>query len=215
MGVALAEEALSKGARRVCLIHGPGVVVPNALREVGDGRVHLDSVVTTQEMQDSVLSNLSIVGEYDILISAGAPADYTNLSPKTGKIKTSEKPSFKLELTASKKIIAIAKERFPKTFVVAFKAEHGSGYPEKISLEAQEVFKSSNADIVVANDVGRTDIGFGSDFNEVSILTKDGSVTKLPRESKNEIAAKILDILVEEISRCRKDIASKKGEKKF
>jgi phosphopantothenoylcysteine decarboxylase/phosphopantothenate--cysteine ligase len=203
MGVALAEAALSKGAKRVCLIHGPGVVVPSALREAGNGRVHIESVVTTQEMQDSVLSNLSKAGKYDILISAGAPADYTSVSPATGKIKTSEKPSFKIELSASKKIIAVAKEKFPKTFVVAFKAQYGSVKLGGISREAQEVFKTSKADIVVANDVGRSDIGFGSDFNEVSVVSKDGRVRNLPRASKNEIAAKILDILVEEIGRYR------------
>ena len=200
MGVALAEEAFSKGAKRVCLIHGLGVVVPDTFRQA-DGRVSVESVVTSQEMQDSVLSKLSKGGEYDILISAGAPADYTNLSHVAGKISTSEKPTLKLELSATKKIIAVAKEKFPKTFVVAFKAEHGLRNSKELSLKALETLKTSGVDIVVANDVGRNDIGFGSDFNEVLVVTKDGKVRNLPRASKNEIAAKILDILAEEIHR--------------
>jgi phosphopantothenoylcysteine decarboxylase/phosphopantothenate--cysteine ligase len=199
MGIGLAEEALAKGAKRVCLIHGPGVMVPDTL-ERRDGRVRIESVETSQEMQDSVLSKLSKRGEYDILISAGAPADYTNLSRVAGKISTSEKPTLKLELTATKKIIAVAKEKFPKTFVVAFKAEHGLDSKE-LTSKALETLKTSSADMVVANDVGRNDIGFGSDFNEVFVVTKDGKVRNLPKASKNEIAAKILNILVEEIHR--------------
>ena len=200
MGVALAAEALLKGAKRVCLIHGPGVMIPDSLTQA-DGRVSIESVVTTQEMQDSVLSKLSKGREYNVLISAGAPADYTNLSPVAGKISTSEESILKLELSATKKIIAVVKEKFPETFVVAFKAEHGLKNSKELSLKALETLKTSGVDIVVANDVARTDIGFGSDYNEAHVVTKDGKVRNLPKASKNEIAAKILDILVEETHR--------------
>lgn len=195
MGVALAMEALAKGANRICLIHGPGVVIPDELKQIA----HVNSVMTSQEMQDAVLSELSKrEGEYNILISAGAPADYTILSPSKGKISTSEKPSLKLELAATKKIISVVKEKFPRTFVVAFKAEHDLNSNE-LARKGLEMLKTSKTDIVVANDVGRTDIGFASDFNEVSVITKDGKVRNLPRASKNEIASKILDIIMEEI----------------
>jgi phosphopantothenoylcysteine decarboxylase / phosphopantothenate---cysteine ligase len=189
MGVALAEGAHRMGAKKICLIHGPGVAIPDELKR--HEKVTIESVVTSEEMLEAVLSKLSR-GEYNALISAGAPADYTNRSPSRGKISTSEKPTIKLELTASKKIISVAKERFPKTFVVAFKAEHGL---EKSS----KAMNRSSADIVVVNDVSRADIGFGSDFNEVFVLTKDGKKKSLPRASKKEIASKILNILEEEI----------------
>jgi phosphopantothenoylcysteine decarboxylase/phosphopantothenate--cysteine ligase len=198
MGIALAEKALFRGAKRVCLIHGPGVIVPDTLRDE-NGRVLINSVATSQEMLDSVLSLLSKGDDYNILISAGAPADYTNLSAQSGKISTSEKPVISIELTATKKIISVAKEKFPKTFVVAFKAEYDLGNSKKLYHKAQELIKASNADIVVANDIGRTDIGFGSDFNEVLVVTKDGREKKLPKARKSEIAASILDIIVEEI----------------
>jgi phosphopantothenoylcysteine decarboxylase / phosphopantothenate---cysteine ligase len=202
MGIALAEEALSKGAKRVSLILGPGVVVPDTFRKK-DGRVVIDSIVTGKEMQDIVLSRLSKENENNVLISAGAPADYTNVSPVAGKISTADKPVLKLELAATKKIIRVAKEKFPKTFVVAFKAEHGLGSSNQILAKGLETLKTSGADIVVLNDVGRTDIGFGSDFNEVSILTKDGKIRNLPKATKNQIAAKILDVTAEEIHRRR------------
>jgi phosphopantothenoylcysteine decarboxylase / phosphopantothenate---cysteine ligase len=199
MGVAIAEEALSKGAKKVCLIHGPGVNVPRTFEGTVGGRVSVRSVVTSQEMQDSVLAELSKKGEYNVLISAGAPADYTNRSPSKGKISTSEEPKIRLELTATKKTIALAKEKFPKTFVVAFKAEHDPSNKKELLVKAQKMLKSSGADIVVANDIGRKDIGFGSDFNEVLVVTENGETRDLQRASKNEIAAKILDIVLEEI----------------
>jgi len=206
MGVALAEEALSRGAKRVNLIHGPGVVVPDALlKSSEDGRVRISGVVTSQEMQDAVLSVLSGGdGEHDVLISAGAPADYTSLAPSRGKISTSDKPTLRLELKATKKIISVAKEKFPKAFVVAFKAEHVSeGDPAKLTARALETLRTSGAEIVVANDIGKAGIGFGSDFNEVLVLTRDGKARTLTRASKKEIAAKILDILGEEIRRSK------------
>ncbi len=199
MGIALVEEAIAKGAKRVTLIQGPGVVIPDIFKST-DGRLEVKPVVTTQEMQDSVLSTLSKKGEYNVLISAGAPADYTSRSYVAGKINTSTKPSLKLELVATKKIIKIAKEKFPDTFVVAFKAEHGLKNQNELSFKALEALKSSGADLVVGNDVGRTDIGFGSDFNEVIVVSKNGKVRDLPKARKNEIASKILDIISEELS---------------
>lgn len=196
MGVALAVEALSTATKNIRLIHGPGVTIPEALSL--DQKVHINLISTSQEMLDTVLSNLSKT-EPSILISAGAPADYS-LSPDSGKISTAEKPTLKLELRATEKIIKVAKEKFPKTFVVAFKAEHGPKSRE-LSRKALETLKTSGTDIVVANDVGRTDIGFGSDFNEVMVITKNGKTRNLPRASKNEIAREILDIVAEEARR--------------
>jgi phosphopantothenoylcysteine decarboxylase / phosphopantothenate---cysteine ligase len=199
MGIALAEEALSKGASRVCLVYGPGVVLPDNFKNlINQGRIFVDSVVTSQEMLNSVLSELSKRGQYDVLVSAGAPADYTNLSPSLGKISTSEEPTLTIELTSTKKIIRVAKESHPEIFVVAFKAEHGMS-PRELSLKAMETLRASGADMVVANDVGRTDIGFASDFNEVVVLTKGGRSHSLPKASKDEIASEILDIVSGEL----------------
>ncbi len=197
MGVALAEEALSKGAKSVCLIHGPGVTVPEEFKN-GDSRAQVKSVTTSQEMQDAVLSALSKGGK-NVLISAGAPADYS-LSRVRGKISTSEKPTLKLELGATKKIITVAKEKFPKTFVVAFKAEYGLNSKE-LSRKALETLRTSRADMVVANDVGNKTIGFGSDYNEVSVFTRDHKARNVPRASKKEIAHEVLRIAAEEIAR--------------
>jgi phosphopantothenoylcysteine decarboxylase / phosphopantothenate---cysteine ligase len=193
MGLSLAEEALSMGAKRVRLIHGPGVVLSDAL---DDRRVSEVAITTTKEMHDAVLSALSS-GKFDVLIAAGAPADYT-LTPSPGKISTTQKPTLKLELKASKKIIEEAKAKFPKTFVVAFKAEHGLKSNELVA-KARRALQSSGAAMVVANDVGRGDAGFGSDYNEVVIVSRGDRTRKVDRATKRTIAREILRALCEEI----------------
>ncbi|MHB8565524.1 MAG: phosphopantothenoylcysteine decarboxylase domain-containing protein [Nitrososphaerales archaeon] len=196
MGVALTEEALLRGAKSVCLIHGPGVAIPDAFR--AESRIQVQLVVTTEDMLEAVLSRLS-KGTYDVLISAAAPADYTLVSPVAGKISTSDSSTLNLRLAATKKIISIAKEKFPKIFVVAFKAEYGLDN-EDLTNRASGA-KSSGVDLVVANNVARDDIGFGSDFNEVFIVMKNGQVKHLTRASKNEIASGILDAMLEQMQR--------------
>ena len=205
MGTALAEAALKRGAKQISLIHGPAVTIPDTLRQ--DERVEIKSVVTTEQMLDSILSILSQGKKRqhrNILISAAAPADYTPVSPVAGKISTTEYPVLNLQLTATKKIIKTVKERFPKTFVTAFKAEYGLK-DEDLALKALETLKSSGSDLVVANNVARDDIGFGSDFNEVFIETRNGEVKHLPRATKNEIANGILDIVLTEVQKSSVD----------
>ena len=197
MGVALAEVALSRGAKKICLIHGPGVAIPDSL--TGDKRVEVKSILTSEQMLEMVLSKLS-QGKHDVLISAAAPLDYAPVSPVAGKISTAEHPILNLQLSVTKKIISAVKEKFPKTFVTAFKAEYGLK-DEELKLRALETLKSSGCDLVVANNVGREDIGFGSDFNEVFILTRKEEVKHLPRATKNEIADGILDVVVTEIQK--------------
>lgn len=53
-------------------------------------------------------------------------------------------------------------------------------------------FKKKGCDFLIANDISRKDIGFSSDYNEVTILNKNGGIKKLERASKNEIAREIL-----------------------
>jgi phosphopantothenoylcysteine decarboxylase/phosphopantothenate--cysteine ligase len=193
MGVALAQATISRGAKKVTLIHGPGVQIPDTLKR--DERLELISVVTSDQMLESVLSNLSNDSS-EVLVSAAAPSDYAPVSPVSGKINTAEHHTLNLELSATKKIISAVKESFPKTFVTAFKAEYGE---KDLVIRARETLKSSLCNLVIANNVERTDIGFGSDFNEVYILTSRGDVRHLPRATKDEIANDILDEVLKEV----------------
>ncbi|HYB03713.1 MAG TPA: bifunctional phosphopantothenoylcysteine decarboxylase/phosphopantothenate--cysteine ligase CoaBC, partial [Nitrososphaerales archaeon] len=96
MGIALTEACIRGGAGEVCLIAGPGFQIPSGIEKV-------KRVVTTEQMQKAVLEELD-TGEYDVFISAAAPADYTVLHAKSGKISTQEKDHLMLELAAAPKI---------------------------------------------------------------------------------------------------------------
>jgi len=72
--------------------------------------------------------------------------------------------------------------------LVAFGAEHGEEGLER----KRRMLEDKNADLVVYNDVSREDIGFDAADNEVVLVTADGD-RRIPKASKREIAAAILD----------------------
>jgi phosphopantothenoylcysteine decarboxylase/phosphopantothenate--cysteine ligase len=187
MGVALTKACLSGGAKTVSLIHGPGVTVPKF------PNLKVRGVVTTEDMLNAVLNELS-TGKYDVFISAAAPADYAPLSPKKGKISTLENDRLSLQLGATKKIIKFVREKFPEIYIVSFKAEFGLSQKELLE-KARQSLERSGSDMVIANDVSREDIGFGSEENEVMIVPKEGEPKFLKKESKDEIASEILDFI--------------------
>ncbi|MDA4111818.1 MAG: bifunctional phosphopantothenoylcysteine decarboxylase/phosphopantothenate--cysteine ligase CoaBC [Thaumarchaeota archaeon] len=188
MGIALTQACLDGGAKEVCLIHGPGVNLPKEFRNI-----RVRSVVSTEDMLNSVLEELA-TGKYDVFISAAAPGDYALVSPKKGKISTSENDHFSIQLEATKKIVKVAKERFPEIFVAAFKAEYGMSEKELVE-KARQSLEKSGSDLAIANDVSREDIGFGSEENEVIIVPKKGQPKFLKKASKSEIASEIVSFI--------------------
>ena len=64
----------------------------------------------------------------------------------------------------------------------------------------KNLFKKAKTDMVVVNDISRTDIGFESDMNEVYVFKKSGAVKHFPIAPKIEIASKILDLIIGNIS---------------
>jgi phosphopantothenoylcysteine decarboxylase / phosphopantothenate---cysteine ligase len=192
MGIALAQACARGGAGNVCLILGPGASLPT---DFDSRKIKTRSVVSTEDMLNAASEELSS-RKYDVFISAGAPADYSVASPKKGKINTEENDRLSIQLSATPKIISVVKERYPDVCVVAFKAEYGANENELIR-KARESLEKSGSDLVVANDVGRADIGFGSDYNEVVLVPKGGEPKVLKKASKDEIASQILDFIVE------------------
>ncbi len=177
MGLAVARAATSRGAE-VVLIYGPGAEVPPP-------GVKVIRVETTQEMRDSFVSKLR--SRPDIVVSAAAPQDFVVETPSGQKLRHTE--SLTLKLTPAPRVLSGTRELSPKSFVVGFKAEHGVD-DEKL-LRAAKAKLDENLDMVVANDVGRPGAGFGTDTNEVLILTRTGS--RKMRAAKSEIARAILD----------------------
>ena len=93
------------------------------------------------------------------------------------------------------KIITKIKKWNPQITLVGFKAVV-SPQMKKIETAGNNLIRDSRADYVVINDVSRTDIGFGSDYSEVYLKSKQGTpLHKLSKNRKEIIAGKILDYI--------------------
>ncbi|MFH1822054.1 MAG: bifunctional phosphopantothenoylcysteine decarboxylase/phosphopantothenate--cysteine ligase CoaBC [Methanobacteriota archaeon] len=180
MGLAVARAAASKGAE-VVLIYGPGTEVPPSnLKTV--------RVQTTKEMREAFVSELK--SRPDIIVSAAAPQDFVVERPSGQKLRHTE--PLALKLVPAPRVLSGVRELAQNAFVVGFKAEHGVD-DEELKRAAKSKL-DEGLDMVVANDVGRPGAGFGTDTNEVLILTKSSS--KIMRATKAEIARAILDVAV-------------------
>ena len=184
MGVALAEEAARRG-HEVTLVAG-------AVQVSLPGNIKIINVRTAHEMTDAVLFELK--NNYDVFISSAAISDYT-ITPGTEKIK-SGKDELVLKLTPTEKLTKLVKEKFPRVYAVAFKAEHDV-FDEKLIEIAYKKLKKENLDLIVANDVSK-DV-FGSDSNEVFILDKNKKVIHVERNLKSVVAGKIFDAIENEM----------------
>jgi phosphopantothenoylcysteine decarboxylase/phosphopantothenate--cysteine ligase len=181
MGYALAEAAARRGAC-VTLISGPtSLSAPSG--------VDVERVTTATEMRDAVMRALDGA---DAVIKAAAVADYAPAEAAKSKIKK-EASGDALTLTLQKTpdILAEIAQKSPRPFVVAFAAETDS-----VEQNAREKLLRKGADLIVANDVGDASIGFDSDQNEVLVIARDGSATKIDRAPKIVVANRILDLLV-------------------
>jgi len=177
MGFALAAEAARRGAA-VTLIAGP-VALPTP---AGVARV---DVVTAAEMERACAERAPAA---DLVIMAAAVADYRPRRPEARKIKK-ERGLPLLELEENADILAELRELAPAAVRVGFAAE-----TEDLERNARAKLLAKGADFLVANDVSRRDIAFGSDANEVTVFPLRGEPVFLPRQGKRELAAALLDL---------------------
>jgi phosphopantothenoylcysteine decarboxylase/phosphopantothenate--cysteine ligase len=185
MGIAIAQEAQRMGAT-VTLVYGHGTLNPATGKIV--------RVNTGEEMYKAVVSELSSK-RYDIVVMAAAVADFAPAKKSDKKIDT-KLGKMELSFVATRKIIDEVKKKSKDTFLVAFKADYCVS--ESVLIEkAYRKLKESDADIIVANDLGRKGSEPGSDKNEVFIVDSDKKIVHLPIESKTQVARRLLELVVE------------------
>ncbi len=174
MGYALAEEAAARGAK-VILVSGPVNLPapPNVIH-----------VQTAAQMFDAVMSHLE---ESTIIIKAAAVADYHRAGAPQYKVKkTAARMSLELDPTVD--ILAELGRKKGDRLLIGFAAE-----TENLIAEARRKLESKNCDMVVANLVLQSGIGFDSDENEVVLVTRTSDPIPVSRAPKRAIAARILD----------------------
>ncbi|HZP73379.1 MAG TPA: bifunctional phosphopantothenoylcysteine decarboxylase/phosphopantothenate--cysteine ligase CoaBC [Gaiellaceae bacterium] len=176
MGVALADEARRRGAEVVLLAANLAVPAPMG--------VEVLPTPTAEAMHDAALALVDV----DVMLLAAAVADYRPVEPiATKRAKDDDRWSLELEPT-SDIAAALGERKTAGQVLVAFGAEHGAaGLARK-----REMLDGKNADLVVYNDVGRSDIGFDAVDNEVVLVSRGGERV-VSKSSKQQIAAAVLD----------------------
>ena len=174
MGYALAEAAVQRGAS-VTLVSGAGIPAPAGVAE-------FVPVVSAEEMYWACMQALP---KMDMVIKAAAVADYTPRQKREGKLKKSG--DFTLELVRTRDILQALGEQKNGQVLVGFAAE-------AVDLEKNALGKMQrkHLDMIAANDISRSDIGFGSEKNAVTLYFADGRKRELPLARKREIADEIL-----------------------
>ncbi|HEV7519181.1 MAG TPA: bifunctional phosphopantothenoylcysteine decarboxylase/phosphopantothenate--cysteine ligase CoaBC [Thermoanaerobaculia bacterium] len=181
MGFALAAEAARRGAA-VTLVAGPvDLPTPPA------GRIRLTriDVTTAAEMASAVALHAPAA---DLVIMAAAVADFRPLKIAPEKIKK-ETGVPTLELEPTPDILAGLRDLAPRALAVGFAAE-----TRDLDLHARAKLARKGVDFLVANDVSRSDIAFGSEANEVTVYRQLGEPVFLSRRPKPELAADLLDL---------------------
>ena len=176
MGVALAEEAVRRGAIVTLLAANLAVPVPAGVEVI--------ETPTAADLEREALAR----SDADVVLMAAAVADYRPANEIAGKRPKSD-AGWTVELEPTTDVArALGEAKSNGQILVAFGAEEGpAGLDRKRAMLADK-----NVDLVVYNDVSRKDIGFDSGDNEVTLISKDGE-RLVPKASKASIAGAILD----------------------
>lgn len=174
MGYAVAEAARGRGAD-VTLISGP-TELPAPFG------VTLVRVTTGEEMRAAVLDRFA---GCHVLIKTAAVTDYRPAAPRQGKTKAA---GWDLRLEKVPNILEELSSQRAGQVVVGFAAETGDPEPEGARKLAER-----RLDLLVANEVGGAEGGFGSALNRVVFMYPDGRRERLPLLPKREVGERLLD----------------------
>ena len=176
MGVALAEEARRRGAEVTLLAANLAVPPPRGIEVV--------ETPTAAAMLDEALAH----GDADVVLMAAAVADYRPAETAAEK-RPKDEQVWQVTLEPTTDVLrTLGERRSNGQVLIGFAADHG----EPGLARAREKLERKRVDLVVYNDVSRSDIGFDAGENEVVLITAAGErrVTKAP---KDRIAVTIVD----------------------
>jgi phosphopantothenoylcysteine decarboxylase / phosphopantothenate---cysteine ligase len=178
MGLALAAEAVRRGAEVTALCANVSLPRPEGVRSV--------EVETAAELLEAASTHFE---DADVLLMAAAVGDFRPATSLEDKIAKTGLEGLTLELAPTEDVLArLAERRRPGQVLIGFAAEHGEGGVER----GRDKLKRKGLDAVVVNDISGADIGFDAAENEVTIVTEGGE-RHVERGPKAAIAAAILD----------------------
>lgn len=177
MGYALAEAARDAGAR-VTIISGP-------VRLAAPERI---KVIQVESAADMLAASLEQQQNCDIFIAAAAVADYRPEQIAEQKIKKAGE-QMHIALVKNPDIVATVAQLEDKPFVVGFAAE-----TQNVETYARGKLVSKNLDMIIANDVSNSEIGFNSDNNSVNVFWQQDQLS-FPQMSKSALSNELIELI--------------------
>ena len=177
--------ALSRRGIKTKLITGPSNLVHQQ-------EIKSKKIFTADEMFAEVKRSLPV----DVAVCAAAVSDFKPVKKNKNKIKKDQGSRRYIELEKNIDILEYLgkNNRYRPKLVVGFSAE-----TEKLSKNSLLKMRKKNCDLIVANNVSKKDLGFNSDYNEVSIFDSNGNIKLIKKNKKSIIASKIADIILDKL----------------
>ena len=172
-------KSLSRNGYQTTLISGPTNLKIN-------DEIKLIKVETAEQMFKETQKNLPV----DVAIFSAAVSDFKITNKKNIKIKKQDELTIKLEKNVDILNYVSNHNSMRPKLVIGFAAETNN-----LENNAIEKLKNKNCDMIIANDVSKHNVGFASDFNEVTIFYKDNKKEKLFAKNKSLISEEIVQRL--------------------
>lgn len=177
MGVSLANECSRRGAEVILVSSVDNDTISSKVKKI--------KITSTNDMFEAVKNNFK---DCDFIIKAAAVSDYTPVQVFDKKVKKQE-GNLTIEFQRTQDILKyVGENKTDKQKVIGFAAETNN-----LIEYAKEKIIKKNLDYIVANDISKKDIGFGSDDNEVYIIDRYDNIKKIDKSSKSNIAKAIVD----------------------
>lgn len=177
MGIAIANECAKRGAEVILVSSIDDDSINNQIKKV--------KITSTNDMFQVVKDNFK---NCDFVIKAAAVSDYTPVQVFDKKVKKQD-GNLSIEFKRTQDILKyVGDNKSDNQKVIGFAAETNN-----LIEYAKEKIIKKNLDYIVANDISKKDIGFGSEDNEVYIIDKHDNIKKIDKNSKNNIAKAIID----------------------
>ncbi|MGX7348445.1 bifunctional phosphopantothenoylcysteine decarboxylase/phosphopantothenate--cysteine ligase CoaBC [Aerococcus vaginalis] len=187
MGLALAYTAQLLGAEAVHAVVTP---VAKQLPTLPD--IHYHYVNDARELEREMRRCNEIA---DIIVMAAAVSDYRPANASDQKIKKNHDAELGMTLTLVENPDILKSLDRKQSFLVGFAAE-----TERVIEYAKKKLASKDVDLIVANDVSDTSVGFGSDNNAITLVT-ESEAHRIPKQSKFNIAAEIWQAVAHQVNK--------------
>lgn len=177
MGISIANECAKRGAEVILVSSVDNDTISNKVKKI--------KITSTNDMFEAVKNNFK---DCDYIIKAAAVSDYTPVQVFDRKVKKQD-GNLTIEFQRTQDILKyVGDNKNESQKVIGFAAETNN-----LIDYAKEKIVKKNLDYIVANDISKKDIAFGSDDNEVYIIDKHDHIKKIDKSNKNNIARAIID----------------------